>query len=55
MKERFVREAMRLKAMPYWVRGLALIILLLLLYQVFLELSYYLDLTALGPCPGCAR
>lgn len=55
MKERFIKEAMRLKAMPYWVRGAVVVLLILVLYQLFLELSYYFDLTALGSCPDCAR
>ena len=55
MKERFIREAMRLRALPHWVRGLLVIFLILLLYQFFLELSYYFDLTALGACPDCTR
>ncbi|KAF0125222.1 MAG: hypothetical protein FD189_1817 [Elusimicrobia bacterium] len=55
MKERFIQEAMRLKALPAWVRGLLLIIFILLIYQVFLEISFFLDGKALGACPDCTR
>lgn len=53
MNKPMLEAAARLRAMPPWTRGLLLILLILLLYQVFLEISYFLDATAPGACPGC--
>ncbi len=53
MKKAMLEAAARLRAMPPWTRGLMLIVLILLLYHVFLEVSYLLDATAPGACPSC--
>jgi formate hydrogenlyase subunit 4 len=55
MKEKMLEAAARLRAMPAWTRGLLLILLILLLYQVFLEVSYFVDIGALDSCPDCGR
>ncbi|MDT8287237.1 MAG: hypothetical protein RQ748_09025 [Elusimicrobiales bacterium] len=55
MKKQMIEAAARLRAMPAWTKGLMLVILILLVYQLFLDLSYLADIDALGPCPDCSR
>lgn len=55
MKKQMLEAAARLRAMPAWTKGLMIIILILLFYQLFLELSYFVDIGALGACPDCTR